>query len=184
MTEKKARVSKDQWLQMALKLFEKQGVNGVKIDQMAKAFGIAKSGFYWHFNNRRDLLKQMLEHWEYEYTITVKHFLESKKELLPEQLLFTLMQAIRKNQLGRYDLAVKSWAETDELAREYIQRTNQIRYDVLKGIFKALGFKGNELEARTRLFVVYESWNHCVFSEDSDKKLTALEKERLKIYTT
>jgi AcrR family transcriptional regulator len=138
MTEKKARISKDQWLQMALKLFEKQGVNGVKIDQMAKAFGIAKSGFYWHFNNKRDLLKQMLEHWEYEYTITVKHFLESQKELLPEQLLFTLMQAIRKNQLCRYDLAVKSWAETDELAREYIQRANQIRYDVLKGVWVRL----------------------------------------------
>jgi len=40
------------------------------------------------------------------------------------------------------------------------------------------------MEARTRLFVVYEAWNHCVFLEDSDKKLTALEKERLKIYTT
>lgn len=184
MTEKKARVSKDQWLQMALKLFEKQGVNGVKIDQMAKAFGIAKSGFYWHFNNKRDLLNHMLEYWEYEYTTTVKHFLETRKEFPPEKLLFTLMQAIRKNQLSRYDLAVKSWAETDELARDYIQRTYQIRYDVLKNIFKALGYKGDELEVRTRLFVVYEGWNHCVFSEDSDKKLTALEKQRLKIYTT
>ncbi|MCP3849882.1 MAG: TetR/AcrR family transcriptional regulator [Gammaproteobacteria bacterium] len=184
MTEKKERVSKEQWLQKALELFEKQGVNGVKIDQMAKAFGIAKSGFYWHFKNRRDLLEQMLEHWEYEYTLTVKNLLESKKELPPEQLLLTIMQIVRKNKLGRYDLAVKSWAETDKLACEYIQRTYQLRHDIVKGIFKSLGYKGNELEARTRLFVVYEAWSHCVFSEDSDKKLAALEKERLKIYTT
>ena len=182
--KKKVRVSKDQWLQMALELLEKQGVNGVKIDQMAKAFGIAKSGFYWHFDNKSDLLKQMLEHWEYEYTTVVKHFFKKQQELLPEQLLLTLMRTIRQNHLGRYDLAVKSWAETDELAREYIQRSYQIRHDILKSIFKAMGYKGNELEMRARLFVVYESWNQCVFSEDSDKKLTALEKERLKIYTT
>jgi len=74
--------------------------------------------------------------------------------------------------------------KTDKLASEYVQRTYQLRHDIVKGIFKSLGYKGNELEARTRLFVVYESWNHCVFSEDSDKKLAALEKELLKIFTT
>jgi len=184
MTEKKSRVSKAQWLDMALEVFEKEGINGVKIEQLAKLLGVAKSGFYWHFKDRRQLLEQMLEYWEYEYTIVLKQFIEYKTKLTPEEIIFTIMRLLRENKIVRYELAIRAWAETDEIARETAQRAYQIRYNVLKKIFKTLGYKGNKLEARVRLFVVYGTWNTFMFSGDSEKKSIDLEKELLKLFTS
>ena len=183
MLEKRSRVSKSQWLDKALEAFEKGGVNAVKIDHLARELGVAKSGFYWHFKNRGELLNEMLEYWEYEYTTSVIHFLENQKELTAEQQLLTIMRIVRENNMSCYDLAILSWATVDEKANEYFQQSYQARYSTVKQLFKSLGFKGNDLENRTRMFVIYESWNQNVFTHDSDTKLTALEKERLKFYT-
>jgi AcrR family transcriptional regulator len=41
-------VSKNQWLAKALEALESGGVDGVKIEKLARALGISRSGFYWH----------------------------------------------------------------------------------------------------------------------------------------
>jgi len=180
--EKKARISKAQWLDMALKIFEKQGVAGVKIEKLANALNVAKSGFYWHFKDRQELLTQMLEYWEYEDTATVEQLLKNEDNMSPEHQLLTIMRLIREQNLVRFDLGIRIWAETDELARAYMKRVYQIRRNVVTRIFKALGFTGNALEVKVSQFVIFESWSPYGFMEYSEKKLEVLEKERLKFY--
>ena len=65
------RISKAEWLDAALETLEIEGIGGVNIEKLARKFGIAKSGFYWHFKNRGDLLNQMLEYWVHEFTEVV-----------------------------------------------------------------------------------------------------------------
>ena len=57
----KKNVSKDQWITKALETLESNGVEGVKIERLAKALGISRSGFYWHFKDRQDLLESILD---------------------------------------------------------------------------------------------------------------------------
>ena len=52
------RVSKDQWFTKALDTLETSGVEAVKIEKLAKELGISRSGFYWHFKNRQNLLEK------------------------------------------------------------------------------------------------------------------------------
>ena len=70
-TKKIKRVSKNQWLAKALETLAASGVDAVKIERLAKALGISRSGFYWHFKNRQDLLEHLLAYWVNEYTGTV-----------------------------------------------------------------------------------------------------------------
>ena len=65
---KTQRVTKAQWLDMALEVLETDGVAGVRIEVLAKRLEISKSGFYWHFKNRDHLLKDMLDYWTHELT--------------------------------------------------------------------------------------------------------------------
>ena len=62
-TNKIRNVSKEQWLSQALDTLEVSGVEAIKIERLAKALGTSRSGFYWHFNNRQDLLEHLLDYW-------------------------------------------------------------------------------------------------------------------------
>ena len=45
--------------------------------------------------------------------------------------------------------------------------------DYIREVFAELGFAGEELEMRTRLFVCYQSWERTMFRRDSKKALRA-----------
>ena len=39
------------------------GPDAVQVDPLAKALGVTRGGFYWHFEDRRALLEEMLDTW-------------------------------------------------------------------------------------------------------------------------
>jgi AcrR family transcriptional regulator len=173
------RVSKDQWLALALETLESNGVEGVKIERLARLLGISRSGFYWHFKNRQDLLEQLLEYWVREYAGIVSNDPHVKK-LEPKKRLNTLMDMIRDKNLTKYDLAITAWAKTDPMARKVLKKALDIRLDYLRSIFAELGFDGDELEMRARLFVCYHAWEGTMFSDTSSQK--NLQKLRYKLF--
>jgi len=117
---KNYRVSKAQWLSKALETLESSGVEGVKIERLAKMLGTSRSGFYWHFKNRQDLLEHLLEYWIHEYTGIVTDNPEIKK-LDPQKGLLAVMDMIRDNNLSKYDLAINAWARIDTQARKALK---------------------------------------------------------------
>lgn len=178
-TRKNKRVSKKQWLTKALDRLASRGVEAVKIERLAKALGISRSGFYWHFKNRQDLLKHLLDYWVSEYTGVVTDNPDVIK-LEPKKRLLTTMEMIRDKQLTKYDLAMTSWAKLDSNVRKVIDNVVNMRLDYLRTIFAELGFKGDELEMRTRLFVCYHSWEDTMFPDLTDQKHSKLLKLRYK----
>ena len=178
-TNKIKRVSKEQWLIKALDTLESSGVEAVKIERLAKAFGISRSGFYWHFENRQDLLEHLLDYWVRQYTGVVTDNPDVTK-LDPKKRLLTTMEMIRDKQLTKYDLAMNSWARLDSHVHKVVKKVVKMRLDYLRVIFAELGFEGDELEMRTRLFVCYHSWEDTMFPDLSDQKHSKLLKLRHK----
>ena len=178
-TNKIKRVSKEQWLSKALDTLESSGVEAVKIERLAKAFGISRSGFYWHFENRQDLLEHLLDYWVRQYTGVVTDNSDVAK-LDPKKRLLTTMEMIRDKQLTKYDLAMNSWARLDSHAHKVVRKVVKTRLDYLRVIFAEIGFEGDELEMRTRLFVCYHSWEDTMFPDLSNQKHSKLLKLRHK----
>jgi AcrR family transcriptional regulator len=173
------RVSKDQWLAKALDTLESSGVEAVKIERLAKALRVSRSGFYWHFKNRQDLLEHLLDFWVSEYTGVVTDNPDVVK-LDPKKRLLTTMEMIRDKQLAKYDLAMTSWAKLDSHVQKVVKKVVKMRLDYLQVIFAELGFEGDELEMRTRLFVCYHSWEDIMFTDLSNQKHSKLLKLRYK----
>jgi len=180
-TNKIKRISKDQWLAKALDTLGSSGVEAVKIERLAKAFGISRSGFYWHFENRQDLLEHLLDYWVRQYTGVVTDNPDVTK-LDPKKRLLTTMEMIRDKQLTKYDLAMNSWARLDSHVHKFVKKVIKMRLDYLRGIFSELGFEGDELEMRTRLFVCYHSWEDTTFPDLSSQKHSKLQKLRYKFF--
>lgn len=183
MTQKKLkRVSKDEWLASALQALASGGIGDVRIDKLARRLGVARSGFYWHFKDRQDLLNHMLDYWAHEYTEVV-----TENAALTEgpalQRLENIMRMVRDFQLNRFEAAVFIWSQTDPAARETFDRVYKMRLDFIRDIFSELGFKGDDLETRTQLFMGYLAWEYTNFCPQSKAKQDRLLKLRLQLLT-
>lgn len=180
-TNKKNNVSKKQWLSKALVILESDGVEAIMITRLARELGVSRSGFYWHFKNRQDLLRQLLDFWISAYTGVVSDD-PIVRNLDPEKRLFTVMEMVNDKKLSQYDLAINAWAKIDKRARQAMDIAIKIRLDFLRSIFSELGFEGDELEMRTRLFVCYHAWEDTMFSDLSKQKKLLLQKLRHKFF--
>ena len=176
------RVSKAEWLSAALETLEIEGIDGVVIERLARKLGIAKSGFYWHFKNRTDLLGQMLEFWTHEFTEVVIGNTDSMQGPANKRLE-SVMHMINQFELNKLDVAIYLWAKSDPRAHEALSRVFKMRLDYLRKLFRELGFKGDELEMRTRLFVVYHSFEYLLGENDSKAKQKRLQRLRMRFLT-
>ena len=160
-TVSKKRVSKSEWLEKALDMLEQRGLEAVKIESIAKALKTSRSGFYWHFKDRGELIRAMAEYWEEEFTnVVTSNKLVAKAE--PRERLYIIMKMVLENNLARLDFPMRIAAEEDSVVMETFDRVIQKRLAFLRSTFSELGFTGEELEMRTHMFVCYHSWegNH------------------------
>ena len=178
--KKPRRVSKQDWLSAALESLQIGGVENIRIEHLAAKLKISKSGFYWHFQDRQGLLEQLLRYWAHEYTEVIT----SNPQLWrgdPIKRLDQSMKMIRAHELAKYDLAVRAWAMSDPLAAEAVKNVTNSRLEFIRAAFSDLGFKGDQLEMRSMLFVCYHTWESSVFEGISERKLAKLQKLRLEL---
>ena len=49
------------WIDAGLRALAAGGPDAARIEPLARALGVTRRGFYWHFADRRALLDEMLE---------------------------------------------------------------------------------------------------------------------------
>ena len=121
--------------------------------------------------------------WFHEYTEVV-----TTNPLLlvgdPKVRLERITKMIEEQDLGKYDVAIRSWAKHDDTARDAVIRVINVRMGFLRQIFREIGFAGDELEMRTMLFVCYHTWESATFDIASPRKRARLRKLRLNLLTS
>ena len=180
---RKQHVSKAEWLARALEVLAAEGVQGVRVERLARDLGIAKAGFYWHFRDRRDLLQSMLDYWTHEFTAVIT---ENPKLRTgdPKKRLYDTMVMILDHDLTKYDLGIRDWAAHDPDAAKAVRSVYRMRLEFVRGIFSELGFRGQQLEMRARLFVCYHSWEQAMFDDLSKDERRKLIRVRHKMLVT
>lgn len=178
----KRGVSKAQWLESALEVLRGEGIEAVKIGRLAEKLGIARSGFYWHFKDRSDLLDHLRDYWAHEYTEIVTRDPDTLSGS-PTDRLLRLVQMVEEYDLAGLDLSMRAWAEQDPATRDCWRKVNGLRLEFVGSIFAEAGFKGEELELRTRMFVCYTSWKNTVFGAPAPEMVAAEHSRQVKILT-
>lgn len=176
-------VSKAEWLSAALEMLGKGSVSEIKIDHLAKKLGISKSGFYWHFKNRDELLAQLLDYWTHELTEVVTSNSEFL-ELGPRSRLCRAAEMILDYELTHYELGIRQWALSNEVAAKAVNTVNEIRLDFVSQALSELGFQGNDLQMRAMLFVCYHTWETPMFREIPEKHRRELIESRVELLTS
>src|SRR5215207_10401271 len=58
------RTPRSSWIDHGLRALSAGGPDAVRVEPLARALGVTKGGFYWHFDDRDGLLAAMLDTWE------------------------------------------------------------------------------------------------------------------------
>ncbi len=166
MTSQRGRKgrSKADWLEAGLEALCEGSIEFVTVERLAGRLGIAKSGFYWHFKNREELLEALLDYWVDETTGIAAQNVEMLA-MEPKQRLANLAEMILEYDLARFDVPMRQWALADKRAEEAVRKVNKMRSDFVETAFAQLGFKGDDLRMRTMLYVGYHTFEGSIFRD-------------------
>ena len=179
--EKSKRLSREDWLEAALEVLKSEGVGKVNIVRIARDLGVTSGSFYWHFKDRNDLLRSLLDFWVRSQTDAI---LEKVDQGAPSERLFNLMEILTLGEQARYEVAVRAWAGFDNMAAEVVRATDKRRIEWLRRIFRELGFSGIEAEMRARLFVYYQLAEPSVLWREAKSKRREIIRRRHRLLTS
>ena len=140
------QLSAKDWLNQGLKTLASDGFTALKAEPLAKAMGVSRGSFYWHFADIGAFHAAILKHWREVAAEQVIANLEAHKSKdNPLELL--LRQAFG----GRLVLekAVRTWATLDPVARSAVQAIDRRRLGYVESLFKASGLSDDVARANT-----------------------------------
>src|SRR5215210_5544085 len=107
------RTPRTSWIQEGLRALAAGGPNAVRIEPLAKALDVTKGGFYWHFDDRRALLEELLDTWERLSVDQVIERVESEGGDARAKLRRLSALAASSDEPLSIDLAVRDWARRE-----------------------------------------------------------------------
>ncbi len=145
-----------EWLATARKLLITDGIDGVKVDRLAKVLKVTRGGFYWRFTDLQDLLGDLIEDWR---TTNGPLMVAPLKAPGPPMDQFRALAHlwIDENDFNPgYDIAVRAWARIDKSIASIVQAVDQYRIDALKDWFVSAGYSPEDAEVRAQIVYYHQ----------------------------
>jgi AcrR family transcriptional regulator len=150
------RTPRGSWIEEGLRALAAGGPDAVRIELLAQALGVTRGGFYWHFDDRRALLEEILDTWERVSVDEVIERVESEGGHARAKLRQLSAFAGAGDEPLRTDLAVRDWARREPAVADRLVRVDNRRMEYLRSLFGAFCDDGDEVEARCMVF--YSLW--------------------------
>jgi len=163
------QLSARDWLDQGLKALAANGVGALKAEPLAKAMGVSRGSFYWHFADIGAYRTAILAYWREVAADRVIAGLEAAAE--HENPLRLLLRRTFSSRLA-LEKAVRSWATFDLEARSAVQAIDRRRMDYIESQLRAAGLDTEVAQARAQ--VLY--WAFVGYAL-SDKPLSKARRE-------
>lgn len=135
-------LDRDAWIQGALGVVAAEGMDGLRVETLAKKLGVTKGSFYWHFKDRDALLNEMLRFWQETSTLRIAEFIQTNIEDPRERLSFLIKVASEDRPDipgGPIEHALREWARSSEIARRTLSEVDSERLEIMTQIYLDLG---------------------------------------------
>jgi AcrR family transcriptional regulator len=169
-------VRSESWIEAGLEEIARTGVEGVRVEVLAKKLGVTKGGFYRRFRDRAALLEAMLQNWSASRIATIEKHTSLDGATARERLKGLIPQyAARVNAEGMaVELAIRQWARSDELAAGAAAHVDAARLKNVANLFRATGLPAEEADAQAFLFYCFIFGQGLMFLERSPRKRAQL----------
>ena len=148
---REARLTRSDWLALAMRTLVAEGIDQVKVQSMARSLGVARSSFYWHFESREALLDAMLQEWLQKNTGPI-----IERAMRPAADINLALIAVSECWLHAelfdpaLDVAVRLWARRSEAVRAVVLQADTMRIEALKTMFLRYAYEPRDALIRAR----------------------------------
>lgn len=139
------------WLLQALDIFVGEGIDAVRITRLAEDLGVTRGSFYWHFENREDLISALVSYWKDKNTRAITDSVANAANLVEGIFRFfeTCIDATLFD--PRLDLALREWARRSNSVRNMVDIEDEARIASLREFFIRFAYAMPEALIRARV---------------------------------
>src|SRR6516225_1083513 len=129
------------WIKAGFAELARSGVDGVRVEVLAKNLGVTKGGFYRRFRDRAALLAGILNDWREGRIAAIEQQVNLDGESARDRLKALIhLYSERMNTEGMaIELAIRQWARSDEAAAEAVASVDAARLKNVGQLFRATG---------------------------------------------
>src|SRR5437899_7751596 len=169
-------VRNETWIDAGLKEIARTGVEGVRVEVLAKNLGVTKGGFYRRFRDRAALLEAMLQHWSAGRIAAIEKHTSLDGATARERLKALIaLYSERMNTEGMaVELAIRQWARSDELAANAVASADAARLKNVGHLYRATGLPAEDADAQAFLFYCFVFGQSLLFLERGPRKRAQL----------
>ena len=145
------------WIAGALDIVAQDGIDGLRVESLAKHLGVTKGSFYWHFKDRRDLIDAVLDDWRAGRIRDIRKqtATEPGGELAALRHTIEVYAAARNRKGISIEAAIRIWARQDANGLAVVEEVDAERLECTRRLFLALGLPPAEAAARSALLYAY-----------------------------
>lgn len=146
------RMTRNHWIDAAVEVMMKDGIDAVKIAPLSEHLDCARSSFYWFFENRQDLLDAIVDHWLERNTNAIVNRANTNAETINDAVI-DVFECWANTKLfdPQLDFAIREWARKDKSILRFVDMSDNSRLSALTSMFERFGFVQEEADVRARL---------------------------------
>jgi AcrR family transcriptional regulator len=145
------------WIAGALDIVAQDGIDGLRVESLAKHLGVTKGSFYWHFKDRRDLIDAVLDDWRAGRIRDIRKQTTATPGNEQAALRHTIeVYAAARNRKGiSIEATIRLWARQDPYGLAVVEEVDAERLACTRRLFLARGLPPAEAAARSALLYAY-----------------------------
>ncbi|MFZ2852568.1 MAG: TetR/AcrR family transcriptional regulator [Rhodocyclaceae bacterium] len=153
----RTQLDRSEWIEAAIDVLSDRGMEGLRVELLAKSLGVTKGSFYWHFKDRQDLFSAVLQIWKEGRIRDIDKQTNASPGKEREQLAHVIeVYSANRNRKGiTIELAVRDWARRDAQAAAVVEEVDTYRLECTRKLFVTSGLSDAEAKSRSLLLYAY-----------------------------
>lgn len=162
------KVTREGWLNCARVALIEDGIDGVKVDRLAKRLKVTRGGFYHHFKNHNQILDELLLMWKTQNRFTPVKVNLSTVQDANDALDRIVDDVVHENGFDpQFDMAVREWARISHPVARVVHEVDDQREDLLAEVFEGIGYVRREAVIRARVFYWHQVGYYAVGKQET-----------------
>jgi AcrR family transcriptional regulator len=185
-TKPRVQLDREAWVLAATEVMADEGLAGLRVEVLAKKLKVTKGSFYWHFQDRRDLLLAVLHTWRDGRIRDIVKQTRAEPGHEREQIYHVIdIYAAGRNRRGAMiELAVRDWARRDPDAAAIVAEVDDKRLRCARDLFLACGVPMEEASSRCMLLYAYVFGISLMIYDKFDSDVARLKRDIANLIAT
>lgn len=174
------KLTSEDWVEKGLEFVRQVGHPRLCIEKVSKWLGVTKGAFYYHFSDKAEYERALLDH----YTATTLQNLTNELALLasPQMRLREVLKKQIELDHTRLSMIFRAWGLENPSVAEALNKIDKLRLNHASYLFQDLGFSPQETAVRSRVLVTFLQGESGLFSQLSQQQRLEQLEERYRFF--